>query len=476
MGAGGEARGREGARGSAGGGGGGGGARVRLVVRGREYDVTEWAPRHPGGSLVFAGAGGDVTALFEAHHEPWVVGFLEKFYVGEAPPAPADAPASSRRGAKYASELGKGQFYRVLKDRVAEHFKATGRDPCTHPEMVAKAVLILAGLAACYWGTFFSSTPGGFSARLALAALFGVFKAEVGVSVQHDANHGTGFGRRPAWLCDAVGCALDAVGASSFMWKQQHVVGHHPYTNTPLDPDIRVSDRDVRRVAPGQPWFPYHRFQHLYLGALYGLLSLKSVLLDDFKSLYDGCIGSVELTHMRGWERRVFWGGKVWFFSVWFLAPSVGSSLPLGQLAALWLLAEFVTGWMLAFLFQVAHVSEGVAWPELSPGGKVRGRSEKGDALGWARTQVETTRNFCVDSWFWMHFSGGLNMQIEHHLFPWVCHCHYRDIAPLVRATCEEFGVQYTAYDSYWSALRAHFSHLRKEGFPTAVPGLSTVG
>ena len=456
-----------------------------MAVRGRLYDVTEWAPRHPGGAgLVRAGAGGDVTALFEAHHAPWVARFLEGFYVGDAPPrggAAGGLPLDARRGVEYASELGEGQFYRVLKDRVADHFKSLGRDPRTHPEMAVKAALILAGLLACYWGTFFWAVPpGGFAGRLALAALFGVFKAEVGVSVQHDANHGTGFGRRPAWLCELAGCALDAVGASSFMWKQQHVVGHHAYTNTVLDPDIRVSARDVRRVAPGQPWWPHHRFQHLYLGALYGLLSLKSVLLDDFKALSDGRIGAVALAPMRGWERGVFWGGKAWFLLVWFFVPAVGSGLPWAWLAALWLLAELVTGWMLAFLFQVAHVSRGVAWPEVDAEGRARGRSEPGKpaggGLGWARAQVETTRNFCVDSWLWMHFSGGLNMQIEHHLFPGVCHCHYRDIAPLVRRTCEEFGVRYQAYDSYWAALRAHFAHLREEGFPTAVPGLAHVG
>ena len=188
----------------------------------------------------------------------------------------------------------------------------------------------------------------------------------------------------------------------------------------------------------------------------------------------------VPLAPILGWQRGVFWGGKAWFLLAWHCAPAVGSGLPWAQLAALWVLAEFVTGWMLAFLFQVAHVAEGVAWPEVDAEGRARGRSGQGkpggEGMGWARAQVETTRNFCVDSWLWMHFSGGLNMQIEHHLFPQICHCHYRDIAPIVRRTCREFGVRYEAHDSYWAALRAHFAHLREEGFPTAVPGLADVG
>ena len=80
--------------------------------------------------------------------------------------------------------------------------------------------------------------------------------AEVGVSIQHDANHGA-FSRR-SWVGALFGATLDAVGASSFMWRQQHMGGHHVHTNVDgLDPDIRVSDADVRRVTPYQPWHHY---------------------------------------------------------------------------------------------------------------------------------------------------------------------------------------------------------------------------
>ena len=80
--------------------------------------------------------------------------------------------------------------------------------------------------------------------------------AEVGVSIQHDANHGAY--SRNTRLEYLLGTTLDMVGASSFMWKQQHVVGHHTYTNVEgLDPDIRVKDPDVRRVSQHQPWQSY---------------------------------------------------------------------------------------------------------------------------------------------------------------------------------------------------------------------------
>lgn len=88
------------------------------------------------------------------------------------------------------------------------------------------------------------------------SVLLGICMAEVGVSIQHDANHGAYSDNTV--LEYALGTTLDVVGASSFMWKQQHVVGHHTYTNVDgLDPDIRVKDPDVRRVSRHQPWQSY---------------------------------------------------------------------------------------------------------------------------------------------------------------------------------------------------------------------------
>ena len=193
----------------------------------------------------------------------------------------------------------------------------------------------------------------------------------------------------------------------SFMWRQQHVVGHHAFTNVDgLDPDIRVGERDVRRVTGKQPWHGWHSWQHLYLGLLYGLLAFKSIYIDDFVALFGGSIGAVRLSKQTPAEAAVFWGGKALYATYMLAAPLAWSQHCLARLLALWAIADAVTGWMLAFMFQVAHVVDDVSYPARDPAtGRV--------PLGWAAGQVATTADFCHGSWFWTHVSGGLNYQVR---------------------------------------------------------------
>lgn len=161
---------------------------------------------------------------------------------------------------------------------------------------------------------------------------------------------------RNTWLCHAAGLTLDALGASSFMWKQQHVVGHHAFTNVVSeDPDIRVKHdgSDVRRVTATQPLSSHHRAQHLYLGILYGLLGFKSIFIDDFSALAGGRIGPVQLSQLAWHEAVSFWTGKM-FFMAWFIvAPLKMGHWGIFELFGLWAAALAFCGWTLAFMFQV---------------------------------------------------------------------------------------------------------------------------
>ena len=364
-----------------------------------------------------------------------------------------------------------GAFYATLKARVAAHFKRTGADPRFHGAMYVKTAAIALLYCACFYTAFLA--PGSSLALCcAAAALLGVAKAEVGVSIQHDANHGA-YSPWPA-LNAVAGASLDLVGASSFMWRQQHVVGHHAVTNLEaLDPDIRVSEADVRRVASGQPRHWWHAYQHLYLGALYGLLAIKSIFVDDFSALADGAIGPVKLRRMTRAEQGVFWGGKLVYALYTYALPLAASPHTVSRLLLLWTVADLVTGWMLAFMFQVAHVTEDVVFPT-SAGAR---DGVLPVDLGWGAAQVATSANFCACSWLWTHLSGGLNHQIEHHLFPGINHCHYPALAPIVQAAAREFGVPYVNYPTFTAALRAHFGHLKNMGHTAfTVASLANVG
>eukprot|EP00249_Psilotum_nudum_P001063 c13352_g1_i2 orf=239-1666(+) len=425
-----------------------------LIIWGKVYDVTSWVPHHPGGSFIYMRAGQDVTQLFDSYHPLWVREKLPRYYIGEVEESSGDQ-LKPCTGIEY-DAAGQEDFYLTLKQRVEAHFMRLKVNPRVHPHMFIKSIIVLAGYILCYYLTFFGLPSFWFSLLFAVAT--GFMAAEVGLSIQHDANHGA-YSNIPK-LGYLMSVSLDFIGASSFMWRHQHVVGHHSFTNVNnYDPDIRVKDPDVRRVSPDQPKQAYHRYQHLYLGPLYGLLALKGVLIDDFVAFISGSIGSIEIPEMTSLESYIFWGGKLLYALYMFVLPAVFSNYNTLAIVCLYIVMELVAGWVLAFLFQVAHVVEAASFPTVVPvNGSLRVPN------GWAALQVSTTVNFSTDSMLWTHLSGGLNFQIEHHLFPAVCHMHYPSIQHIVKATCSEFNLPYKCYPNLWHALRAHFAHLKKVG------------
>jgi linoleoyl-CoA desaturase len=91
--------------------------------------------------------------------------------------------------------------------------------------------------------------------------------------------------------------------------------------------------------------------------------------------------------------------------------------------------------------------------------------NEKGEIENeWAIHQMQTTADFGHDNKLLTWYAGGLTHQIEHHVFPDICHIHYPKIAHIVKQTAEEFGVPYNYNTGYFSALRSHIKMLKKFG------------
>jgi fatty acid desaturase/cytochrome b involved in lipid metabolism len=433
-----------------------------LIVHGKVYDVTAFVPRHPGGNMIWVKAGGDCTQLFDSYHPLRTRATLEKYYVGELQRTSGDED----KILTYEDDLKDGKFYLDCKLAVERWFKDSKKDPRIHPEMYTKTCIILLGVIICYYCSFF--LPAQLPVAFIFAVAHGVWKAEIGVSIQHDANHGA-YGKSRSFM-HAMQLTLDIVGASSFMWRQQHVVGHHAYTNViQVDPDIRCApEKDIRRINECQPHESYHAFQHIYLVFAYGLLSLKSCFIDDFNALASGKIGWVKVAKFTKREAVAFWGSKMlWVFYYLYLPIKYGIHST-GNTFLLIIVTEFITGWLLAFMFQVAHVVGEVRFFNLTEGGRIK--------LGWGESQLYSSADFAHGSWFWTHFSGGLNYQVAHHLFPGVCHCYYPDISPVIQKVAKEHGLDYCVYPSFWAALVAHFRYLKFVGQKAAVPSLQTVG
>jgi linoleoyl-CoA desaturase len=350
---------------------------------------------------------------------------------------------------KFARDSG---FHGEIKRRVSDYFRRTGLSPRDNSRMYEKSAVLLVWFAASYACLVFAATTwwqGALcSVSLALAT------AGVGFGIQHDANHGAYSSHRA--VNRLMGMTLDMLGASSYLWRFKHNLSHHTYTNVAgADDDIDIGP--LGRLSPAQPHRSLHRLQHVYLWLLYGLLLHKWHLVYDFKNVARARIADNRFPRPRGWSLAELIGGKLLFF---------GWALVLPALYHRWWIVllyyagtAFVIGVVLSVVFQLAHCVEEADFPERLP---------ETDRLseGWAVHQVQTTVDFARANRFLTWYLGGLNFQIEHHLFPRVCHVHYPRIADIVQKASAEFGVRYTAHEGLFRAVSSHWRWLRRMGRP----------
>ena len=365
----------------------------------------------------------------------------------------ADSPllrTASPEALKFSPDDG---FYYTLRTRVDQYFVSTGRRPRDCRQMYVKSAVVLGWLAASYG--LLLVCAGTWWLALPLAVSLGLAMACCGFSIQHDGGHQAYSQRR--WVNRLAALALDLLGGSSYLWARKHNVIHHSCTNiTGHDNDINVGY--FGRLSPHQQRRTIHRWQHWYLWLLYGLLPIKWQIYDDFRDVIVGRIEGRRFARPRGWDLAVFLGGKVLFGSLAFAIPLLLHTPSVVLLC--YLTASVVQGLALSVVFQAAHCVEEAAFP--LPTGD-RGRMQ----AAWAVHQVQTTVNFAPRNRLLFWLVGGLNFQIEHHLFPRICHIHYPALSLIVQQTCREFGTTYRAHESFSSSIASHFRWLRQMGRPT---------
>ncbi len=269
------------------------------------------------------------------------------------------------------------------------------------------------------------------------------------VCVAHDANHGSFFGRRR--LDHVVGFCADALcGFSSYAWRIRHNVAHHTYTNVDGE-DSDVTQLPVLRLTPSQPVRAWHRYQHRYAWLLYALMALRLQTYGDVVVFARERIGRTTLRRPTGWTLVALVGGKL-LFVLWAVV------VPL-LLFPWWLVVPVYVAMVMAMslamvmIFQLAHCVEEAAFPTTAEITAAR--------TDWATHELETTVNFCPGNRFLTFVLGGLNFQIEHHLFPRVPHTHYPAIAPIVARQAQAHGLPYVSQPSLRRAMRSHSRHLR---------------
>ncbi|MGB7160764.1 MAG: acyl-CoA desaturase [Tepidisphaeraceae bacterium] len=366
----------------------------------------------------------------------------------------ASAPASQIPKLKF---NGSDRFIRELRRRVDAYFEQTGHSRRDCPQMYFKTATILAWFFGAYALLLFVATSWWMA--IPLAVVMGVAMAAVGFNVQHDAGH-KAYSDRP-WVNKLMAMTLDLIGGSSYLWDWKHNTMHHTYPNIAgHDDDIDVGV--LGRLSPHQKRLKIHRLQGIYLWLLYGFLALKWHLFDDFYNVATAQMGGRKIRRPRGRDLAVFIGGKIVFFSLAFVIPMMLH--PVWAVLSVYAVSAFVTGVVLAVVFQLAHCVEEADFPApvATPEGGERMQTE------WAVHQVQTTVDFARGNRFLCWLLGGLNFQIEHHLFSKICHIHYPALSKVIEETCQEFGVRYSAHNGFFGAVASHYRWLNAMGRPVA--------
>jgi linoleoyl-CoA desaturase len=345
-------------------------------------------------------------------------------------------------------------FYQTLHKRVDQYFKTNEIGKNANPAMVFKTVVMFALYFVPYFllvFNVFSSIP--LMLLMAVAMGFGV--AGIGLSVMHDANHGSYSRNRR--INHLLSHSVDIIGGHSLNWQLQHNVLHHTFTNIEGH-DNDINPNGLMRFSPHAPYKKIFRFQFIYAWFLYGLMTFSWVMKKDFVDLtrYEK-MGMLKPRNKKyKTELLKLIAMKTFYFLYIIVVPMLVMHIHWWQILIGFFIIHYTGGFILAIIFQPAHVVENTEYPLPDASGNIEN--------DWAVHQLYTTSNFAPRARLLSWFAGGLTYQVEHHLFPSICHVHYPKIAPIIKQTAEEFNYPYHSHKTFLAALISHVRMLFELG------------
>ncbi|MFT5581883.1 MAG: linoleoyl-CoA desaturase [Lentimonas sp.] len=353
------------------------------------------------------------------------------------------------------------EFYKELRKKVVDYFKTTGKSRYSNWNMIAKTIFMCALYLTPL--TLLLTVVESTGIAILMWSIMGFGMAGIGLSIMHDANHGAY--SKNARVNKYLGYLIYLVGGHDVNWRIQHNVLHHTYTNiSGLDEDINPGV--VMRFNPHEPRLKGHKAQHIYAWALYGLMTLSWFLKKDIDQLISYNKRDLLSTQNVSF-RRAMWSIVLTklIYAVLILALPLIYSSPVWYVTILgFLLMHFIAGVMLGIIFQPAHCVPSSNYPVPDESGNI-------DA-DWAVNQLYNTANFAPGARLFSWYVGGLNYQVEHHLFPNICHVHYRNLSAIVKETASAYNLPYNSFKTFGNALKAHGKMLYDLGHYDEAPGL----
>lgn len=348
------------------------------------------------------------------------------------------------------------QFYLTAKKRVDEYFRTNNISKFGNYKMVLKTIAMFTIYFTPYVLFLFNVITNGWILA-GLAVVMGLGMSGIGLSVMHDANHGS-YSKNHK-INKLMSFSMTFIGGSSLNWQLQHNNLHHTFTN------IEGHDEDIAplgflRFSPHAEYKKVHKFQFLYAWFFYGLMTLMWAFTKDFSQLirYNkmGLLAGHHTTFKKELVKLIF--SKIFYLGYTLAIPMLVINLPWWEILIGFCIMHFTCGLALALIFQPAHVVEMTEFPTPVNENSLTMEDD------WASHQMKTTANFAPKAWLFSWFVGGLNFQIEHHLFPNICHVHYKKIAPIIKQTAQEFNLPYHSKQTFVGAVISHAKLLYQLG------------
>jgi linoleoyl-CoA desaturase len=303
-------------------------------------------------------------------------------------------------------------------------------------------ILLASGIVTAVWMLF------------SLYILSGLGMAGIGMGVMHDAIHGSYSKNKK--INTLLGYSFNLIGANATVWKIQHNVLHHTYTNIE-DADDDLNAPFFLRFSPHAKHYWIHQFQHIYIWFFYGISTISWITTKDFVRLkrYKK-MGFLDKKHEYQKKLVSMTAWKLFYYSYALLLPMIMVPLPWWIILLAFISMHVVTGLLVSIIFQIAHIMPVNDFPLPNEQGVIDD--------SWYGHQFATTSNFSPNSNLIFWLIGGLNYQVEHHVLPDVCHVHYKELTKIVSETAREFGMPYHVKRSVIHAIWDHTKMLRLLG------------
>lgn len=346
------------------------------------------------------------------------------------------------------------EFNRILRKRVRAYFKDNGISMHYNARMVFKTIFML----SLFFVPYLLMVLGVVTSVIGILGmwiLMGLGMAGIGLSVMHDANHGAYSKHKRTNLI--IGYVLNMLGGNAANWRIQHNVLHHSYTNIDeMDEDIAPGK--ILRMSPNQEKLPIHKYQYIYAWVLYCLMTIMWISAKEFKQLKkykrEGLIKTQNMSTSRFVFELII--SKLLYYTYILIIPIIVLNISWTWILLGFFIMHFIGGFILAAVFQPAHVMPSAEYPLPNEEGEMENN--------FSIHQLLTTTNFAPGKTFFTWYVGGLNYQIEHHLFPNICHVHYYEISKIVKRTAKEFNIPYNSQPNFYGALKGHGQMLKKLG------------